>query len=547
MAVWMEGPLAKQNPSAPHLYSVRHFVLDGRGLRFRGAQRSDDEPPAEHIIHMDDQANEVEMLAPGHGDPSVAALDGADFQLVKRDGLCLRLRARSSPDAFRWLLALSQASGVPVALPDDRESWQPLPSGWDERPVEATGQTYYHNTKTHAEQWARPSVGAGSPRAAERAIAAAPQRDSKALAAAGDAARLDAEIREMKAARRRRKWGGGGGPSEAVAVERGTHVADGGGPGDVSNLQQQAEVNRRGLELQASIADLSSKRQARRQRRRDERKQELWAGTSRRETSAEEAPSSAQAASDSEFASLSSEERVAAQMARLLHAAFPTEDAHGRCIEQITGSRRGTAMLRRQVGSQPADANASQSHPPAPVPTFADGAFVAAAIVDQPASGKPAAHPIGGVSNGPAAAALRAELERLRPSELRRRAVRARVPASLLGEAHDSTDPKAKIITLLVHYESQAMSSTGLQAATGAGEPAVNEAEPEAEDEAELVTLRPSELRRYDLKKDGFCTEDVGLCTKNDEICTFGGGHSPLEYSDRDLMKLKTARARSMR
>ena len=40
----------KQNPSAPHLYSVRHFVLDGRGLRFRGAQRSDDEPPAEHTI-----------------------------------------------------------------------------------------------------------------------------------------------------------------------------------------------------------------------------------------------------------------------------------------------------------------------------------------------------------------------------------------------------------------------------------------------------------------------------------------------------------------
>ena len=59
----MEGPLAKQNPSAPNRYSIRTFVLDGSGLRFRGARRVDGEAPAEHRIDMD----EVASLRAGNG------------------------------------------------------------------------------------------------------------------------------------------------------------------------------------------------------------------------------------------------------------------------------------------------------------------------------------------------------------------------------------------------------------------------------------------------------------------------------------------------
>ena len=102
----MEGPLAKQNPSAPSRYSVRTFTLDSSGLRFRGAQRKDGEAPSEHRIGME----EVASLAPGHGD--APAPEGPDFQIrlahdvAPRSLLSRYRRPRPGQDVLGRLCAL---------------------------------------------------------------------------------------------------------------------------------------------------------------------------------------------------------------------------------------------------------------------------------------------------------------------------------------------------------------------------------------------------------------------------------------------------------
>ena len=490
----MEGPLAKQNPSAPNRYSIRTFVLDGGGLRFRGARRADGEAPAEHRIDMDEVASlragsgGATAFQPGENSDATSTPEGTDFQIhLKRDGgICLQLRARSRDEAFRWLLALSEASGVRVDVPHDAVPSDGLPIGWEAVPVGSTGQHYYRNTKTHQRRWDPPAIR-GAIRPATQSSTGGADRVF-ATEAGADAARLDAEIRELKAARRRRKRDGNtDAPSNDVARAM---SSDEPSVGDSTLLQPQ--LSRRGLELQASIAELSSRRQARRHQRREDRKRALWtAGTVvaeqhsyPRELAVQQ--SVAAGASDLESVLLTSEERVAARMAQLLHAAFPNEAAHSRVCNQITGNHE--TMIRRRPMAKEAGSFVSHSHPEAPVPALVSGAFVASAIVDKPTYATSAVQ--FNPRNDPATAHLRAELERLRPSELRRRALRAHVPASLLGEAQDSSDPKSNVIALLIQYEIYSVPAVDQLPAAVAHVPKSDEHEPD------LGELRPSELRR---------------------------------------------------
>lgn len=487
----MEGPLAKQNPSAPNRYSIRTFVLDGSGLRFRGARRADGEAPAEHRIDMDEVASlragngGATAFMPGENSDATSTPEGADFQIhLKRDaGICLQLRARSRDEAFRWLLALSEASGVRVDVPHDAVPSDRLPIGWEAVPVASTEQRYYRNTKTHQQQWAPPTIR-GAIRSANQSSTGGADRVF-ATEASADAARLDAEIREMKAARRRRKRDG---LSDVPSNDAPRGIpSDEPNEGDSTRLQPQ--LSRRGLELQASIAELSSRRQSRRQRRREDRKRALWnagAVVADQHSDPAEVAQKSVAAGASESGSLTSEERVAARMAQLLHAAFPNEAAHSRVCNQITGNQ--DTMVRRRQMAKEAGSCVPHSHPEAPVPALVSGAFVAAAIVDKPTNATKAAQ--FNPRNDPAMAHLRSELERLRPSELRRRALRAHVPVSLLGEAQDSSDPKSSVIALLVQYEMYSVPTEVEQL------PAAVAHVPMGEEHEDLGALRPSEVRR---------------------------------------------------
>lgn len=487
----MEGPLAKAIPSSANRYSIRTFVLDDTGLRFRGKRRFDGEVPAEHFIDL----GRIESLAAG----TTVAPEGTDFEIGLRDDkdgpFSLQLRARSREEAFRWLLAISVASGVKVTEPQSAASSRgPLPDGWEEITVPKTAQTYYRHSKTRQQQWTRPTARATNPSEKQRSTTGVAD-DTSAAEAAADAERLGAEIKFMKAARGRKMQGRFGMESEAPTVARDMSSSDfHAGTGDGTSLQP--EITRRALELQMSIAELSSRRQARRHRRRDERKKTLWnAGGAEDAEPSDNLESGVQPLvgidTPDEFASLSSEERVAARMAQLLHAAIPNEDARRRVCDWIAND--GDRMTSQRQGAIGADSGV-RLHPVAPIPTFADGTFVAAAIIDKPTSTHATNTSQSDKRSDPATATLRAELEQLRPSELRRRALRAQVPASVLREAQDSADPKANMIDLLVQYETYPVAAATGQLSAGVAD--IPEGQPPTSSETELVALQPSALRR---------------------------------------------------
>ena len=85
-----QGPLAKQNPAAPQLYSVRTFVLDEAAqiLRFSGSAGAGADAPREHYIPLRD----IESLEQGE--------DARDFALHQAHGPPLSLRARSRAGAL---------------------------------------------------------------------------------------------------------------------------------------------------------------------------------------------------------------------------------------------------------------------------------------------------------------------------------------------------------------------------------------------------------------------------------------------------------------
>eukprot|EP01045_Picozoa_sp_COSAG04_P014600 COSAG04_NODE_1103_length_8239_cov_138.727518_2_plen_928_part_00 len=488
-AARMQGPLAKQNPAAPQLYSVRTFVLDEAAqiLRFSGSADAGADAPREHYILLRD----VESLEQGE--------DARDFELRQVRGPPLSLRARSRAESFEWLLRLSEESRVEVSLhPSTGERSGPLPAGWEQLQC-ATGQPYFRNAATEQRQWFRPRSGPrgdaadtpATPACLDAELDPAAGQEGEADAtAAEEVRRRDVAILQLKEARRRRRWGAD--PPAAEEGEVYAHAAHPSeGSGDASAGVQPPELSKRGLELQAGIDELLSRREARRERRRS-RKADVWHRTAPSDAGAAAAPAAAPAAKTLPATpprgdpALSSEDQVASQMVRLLHAAFPTEDARDRVYSQIVGQQNSAT-------DAPTGGVGSSSHPPAPVPTSSEGTYVAPAIVDRPTM------PVqpGGLGFATTAAArgqseaLRAELQLLRPSELRRRALSEGVSAAQLSEAQDSAEPKRQIISLLLHH-----AQSERQAATTVTPPAVG-LEPElAALQLELEGTRPSELRR---------------------------------------------------